>query len=202
MRPATSLALKEWAAVVHALGTGKQLVLLRKGGLHEPRGRFAVEPTEFFLFPTYVHQMEQGIVREALEDYDTATQTHPAGEEARISHYATVHNVYWLDSLDRVASLKDLHCWTPETIEKRFVYGTRHGLYLFVLRVYRLPRAYILPRLKRYGGCRSWVELEEELRTAGAVSVLSDTAFAEQVRTIRNRLVHPPAYQDDRTDFF
>ena len=44
------LALKEWAAVVHALLDGRQTVLLRKGGIHEKR--FALLGSRFVVFPT------------------------------------------------------------------------------------------------------------------------------------------------------
>jgi hypothetical protein len=88
-------------------------------------------------------------------------------------------------------ALADLHCWTPETVAHRFAYGTRAGLHLFVLRVYRLPQPYTLPLLKRYGGCRSWVDLAEPLSTTGATPVLSEAAFAERLRQIRDRFSIP-----------
>ena len=47
------LALKEWAAVVHALLDGRQTVLLRKGGIHEKR--FALLGSRFVVFPTVAH---------------------------------------------------------------------------------------------------------------------------------------------------
>src|SRR3954454_16300490 len=50
------VALKEWATVCHALETGRQTVLLRKGGIYEAAGEFEVENREFLLFPTYLHQ--------------------------------------------------------------------------------------------------------------------------------------------------
>lgn len=152
MQPTNSLALKEWAVVVHALGAGKQLVLLRKGGLHERHGRFATEPQEFFLFPTYVHQMAQGVVSEAAADLHAAMESRPAEGQLVIPYYAVVEDLVWLDTHERLAALAGLHCWTPETVEHRFAYGTRAGLHLFILRVYRLPQPHILPLLKRYGG--------------------------------------------------
>ena len=47
------LALKEWAAVVHALLDGRQTVLLRKGGIHEKR--FSLRGSRFVVFPTVAH---------------------------------------------------------------------------------------------------------------------------------------------------
>jgi len=188
MQPANSLALKEWAVVVHALGTGRQTVLLRKGGLHERHGHFATEPREFFLFPTYVHQMAQGVVSAAAADLQAVMESRLAEDQLIIPYYATGEDLVWLDTQERLAALADLHCWTAETVRQRFAYGTRAGLHLFVLRIYRLPQPHILPLLKRYGGCRSWVDLAESLSTAGATPVLSDATFAERVREIGVRL--------------
>src|SRR5580692_10141938 len=50
------IALKEWATVCDALATGRQIILLRKGGIYEAAGEFELENREFFLFPTYLHQ--------------------------------------------------------------------------------------------------------------------------------------------------
>ena len=191
MLSVNSLALKEWAVVVHALGSGEQLVLLRKGGLHERRGHFATEPREFFLFPTYVHQMAQGVVSGAAADLRAVMESRPPEDQLVISYYASVADLVWLDTHERLEALADLHCWTAETVGQRFAYRGTAGLHLFVLRVYRLPRPHILPLLKRYGGCRSWVDLAEPLSTAGATPVVSDTAFAEQVRQLRDRLSMP-----------
>lgn len=188
IRSVNTLALKEWAVVVHALGTGKQTILLRKGGLHERRGRFATEPTEFFLFPTYVHQMEQGVVREAESDLQAVIAARPPEDQLRIEYYATVEDLRWLDTHESLTALAGLHYWTPETVAQRFVYGKTAGLHLFVLRVYRLYQPYTLPLLKRYGGCRSWVDLGEPLSTADATPILSDAAFAERVGQVKKKL--------------
>src|SRR5689334_22817537 len=50
------VALKEWAVVCAALASGRQIVLLRKGGIYEAAGEFELENREFLLFPTYLHQ--------------------------------------------------------------------------------------------------------------------------------------------------
>src|SRR5919106_7063159 len=51
-----TVALKEWAVVCRALEEGRQMILLRKGGIYEAAGEFEVEHREFLLFPTYLHQ--------------------------------------------------------------------------------------------------------------------------------------------------
>jgi hypothetical protein len=188
MQLSHTFALKEWAVIVHALGAGKQILLLRKGGLHERHGRFSTEPAEFFLFPTYVHQMAQGVVEAAAADLRTAMEARPPEDQLVIEYYAKVEDLLWLDSRERLAPLAGLHYWTPETVTHRFDYGKTPGLYLFILRVSRVPQPHVLPLLKRYGGCRSWVELAEPLSTAGVVPVLSDEVFAKRLSEIRSRL--------------
>ena len=52
------MALKEWAVTVRALAQGTQVLLLRKGGIHETDKNFRVIHPEFLLYPTYEHQRE------------------------------------------------------------------------------------------------------------------------------------------------
>ncbi len=58
-------AFKEWAFICSALAEGKQAIILRKGGIAETSGKFSVEHTRFWLYPTYVHQQHKGIRAEA-----------------------------------------------------------------------------------------------------------------------------------------
>ena len=51
-----STAFKEWAVICRALITGRQDIILRKGGIVEPGGSFQLLADEFYLFPTFVHQ--------------------------------------------------------------------------------------------------------------------------------------------------
>jgi len=173
--------------VVKALDAGNQIILLRKGGLHEKKGKFITTYTEFLLFPTYVHQMAQGVIAEAAEDGQGVQSGQPSRDLLEIRNYTTVEDVMWLDDLERLSGLQRFHIWTPETISHRFFYKN-HGLHLFLLRVYRLPQAHTLPMLKRYAGCRSWVELEKKIPTAEAMPVLSDKAFALRVQEVREVL--------------
>src|SRR5687768_2857709 len=64
MQPSNRFAFKDWAAVCRAVAAGRQTVLFRKGGIHERRGRFAVEHDEFWLFPTRFHQAEDELSEE------------------------------------------------------------------------------------------------------------------------------------------
>jgi hypothetical protein len=39
-----------------------------------------------------------------------------------------------------------------------------------------------------YGGCKSWIELEEEIGIPGARPTLDDTAFAAKLEAFQNAL--------------
>jgi hypothetical protein len=49
-----------------------------------------------------------------------------------------------------------------------------------------------LAETAHYAGCRSWVELDRELPTAGATPMLADETFQELVRSL-NDLLKPSA---------
>ena len=50
-----AIGFKEWQVVCDALATGRQSILLRKGGIHEGREGFSFAHDSFFLFPTRFH---------------------------------------------------------------------------------------------------------------------------------------------------
>src|SRR5258708_3970999 len=57
-------AFKEWAVSCDALGSGKQVMLFRKGGIKEKNHEFKVEHPHFYLFSTYEHQDQESIKAE------------------------------------------------------------------------------------------------------------------------------------------
>jgi hypothetical protein len=61
---------------------------------------------------------------------------------------------------------------------------------LFVLpaRIYRRAEPISLAETPHFAGCRTWVDLERDIDTAGLEPVGSDAAHAESVRAIRSAL--------------
>ena len=92
-------ALKEWAVICRALAEGKQSLLLRKGGIAEPGGDFAVEHTRFWLMPTYTHQQRAGIADTALPLLEAAEADRPAAGVLRLTHWAEVTGMYQVREL-------------------------------------------------------------------------------------------------------
>lgn len=184
-------AFKEWAVICRALAEGRQALILRKGGVAETAGAFHLEHARFWLYPTYTHQQRDGIQPDALPLLEQVESEKPAPGTIRLSHFAEVTGVYLVNDLVRAMVLAHLHIWADDTVQKRFEYRAP-GLYVMPVRIYRAATAHDLPELPVYHGCRSWVELEQDLPTDGAAPVLSDAAMEELHRSL-DVLLNPVA---------
>lgn len=180
MLAASRIALKEWAVICREVGTGRQIVLLRKGGIREGRPGFAVDHSEFFLFPTYVHQNEEELSEPVRAGLPEVARAAPPGGTVRLELYVRVAGVTEVGSLEPLRRIADEQALAWPAVERRFHYR-RPGLHVIALRAYRLPRPLETPSLARYDGCRSWVELESELPVTDAEPVLDDATFARRL---------------------
>src|SRR5215212_8535843 len=114
-----NVALKEWAAVCSALEEGRQIILLRKGGILEAIGGFELEHPQFFLFPTYVHQNAQ-MVKE--EERGRLVQMKEEPAEITISSAAMVTDILRVTDRGQMDRLEGEHIWTAPLIDMRFNY--------------------------------------------------------------------------------
>lgn len=186
------VAFKEWAVMCRALAEGRQALILRKGGIAEKEGAFRMEHIRFWLFPTYVHEQRVALQPEAAPLLEQVEAERPPAGMIRLTHFAEVAGVYHVHELLGALLIQSLHLWSEETVRARFVYRTP-GLYVIPVRVFRAAEAFELTDLPAYAGCRSWVELERELPTAGATPILDDAAFRDILGTL-DRLLNPTAF--------
>ena len=177
-------ALKEGDVVCEALGSGRQVVVIRKGGIAEGKDGLRFEHEEFVLLPTFFHQQSERVVPEA--DF-AARQEDREGERGlvEVRHAATL--VWHKLVTDRavLGRLQAFHILTPEEVETRFVQKPAHGVQVALLRVYRLDPPRRVAWQKSFGGCRSWAEMDTDLESCSRVSVLSDERFAELEKELR-----------------
>src|SRR5436190_16866189 len=99
-------ALKEWAVVSRALESGRQIVLLRKGGIYEAAGEFEVENREFLLFPTYLHQKRQ-MLKEAERGGFEERSAEPA--EIVLSVAGVVSDIVQVKSRQQIQTIDQEH---------------------------------------------------------------------------------------------
>ena len=171
-------AFKEWAAICRALAQGQQALILRKGGIAESAGEFALEHTRFWLFPTYTHQQQDGVRPEALPLLREAEADKPVAGSVRLSHWVEVTGVYRIRDLTAALLLAHLHFWSEETVRKRFAYR-EPGIHVLAVRVYQAPQVHTIADTNHYQGCKSWVDLDPGLSTTGSVAVVADKAYAD-----------------------
>ena len=182
------LAFKEWAVITDALLRGEQILIFRKGGLREGRGGFQPEHAEFLFFPTLFHQQRESVLPAAQGRYDALAPHFPAPHIVRLEGLARIIGWQRLESLEAAQRLRGQHIWRDEVIAGRFDWGRSKEIHVLVTRVFRLAEAVELPLLPSYGGCKSWVQLEQEVSVAGATAVLDEAGFAAKLRQCEEAL--------------
>ncbi len=187
MQSSSRFAFKEWGVVCAALDSGRQSLILRKGGIHEGRDGFRVEHREFWLFPTEFHQQPGVLAPEAQSSLDEWRATETAAGMLVLRNYAVVEEVIELREETLLPRLHGLHIWSEQTLHDRFHYRTP-GLFALLVRVHRRVEPLRVPQSPHFAGCRSWVDFPADLGTNGLTPVLSDEAHLARMATIHERL--------------
>jgi hypothetical protein len=177
-----SAAFKEWAVVCEALGTGRQSVIIRKGGIAEGRAGFAFRHDDFFLFPTWFHEQ----LGKTILPAGTPIPDEP-GEELEIRYAVAVEWTGLLTDWNQVCQLREFHVLHDSVVEERFRYDEAPGVHVAFVRVFRLDPPQRIRLEKKYGGCRSWLDLPD-WDGAALVSVLSDEEHTRR-KTLLRRLL-------------
>lgn len=154
-------ALKEWAIVCKALEEGRQVILLRKGGIIEYRQGFQVKHRTFLLYPTFEHQSKDLLQPEYANNLDLVLMQY-ASENGRYKITSCAVVVHVKELLDKalVARLGKYHIWNDEYITKRVSYNPDKPLTLLVLRVYKMINPIIAVGRPELAGCKSWIPIE------------------------------------------
>ena len=159
-------ALKEWSSVIDALGSGQQVILLRKGGIADPK--FGVEADRFYLYPTFFHQPE----------------AHAEPDTVDITHWCEVARTWRIRDLDTLSSLAPFVAMSRSAIEARYRFRPDQALHVIGVRTYALPSASTIRVTPEYLGCRSWVSLDDEIDVEESTAVLSDDALEAKLDRI------------------
>ncbi len=174
-------ALKEWAVAINALERGKTIMLLRKGGIRETRGRFQVAHEQIVLYPTYEHQQAFLLKSEYANLVSPVTPGwHP--EMVSISSWAQITNILPISDESTVNALFPFHIWNEHFISDRLKWKPHQPLYILLLRTYKLPQEQEISYSHEYGGCKSWIDLAQPIELQGAKPVLSDFHYTQSYK--------------------
>ena len=182
------MALKEWAVTVEAMAKGDQVLLLRKGGIHEDGKDFRVIHREFLFYPTYLHQKEdllqpayQPVLRKLLEqpqDNDRIT----------FSYWARAEELLEISEQEKVDNLESHHIWTTAYAQSKLHWKPMLPMSVLFLRIYKLEQPATVPYLPEYGGCTSWVEVLSDVKLGRMEPVLNDAEFQRRCDDIKRSL--------------
>jgi hypothetical protein len=172
-------ALKEWAVAVKALERGETALAVRKGGIREKA--FAVPKTRFLFFKSYEHQNPDQL-KPLYHDLLRSIPERRDDGPVIFTSFAEVRGAYEVSEAEELEALDPYHIWTAEYTESRLRWRPKKPLTVLVLRTYLLPEPVELPYQARYGGCKSWIELEKPVPAAGCRPALDEAAFEKLVR--------------------
>ena len=182
------IALKEWAVTVQALAQGQQILLLRKGGIHESGQDFRVIHPEFLLYPTYEHQRADLLKPAHQPALEQLLADRPQADTITFTHFARAEEVIEVAAQERVDDLAPHHIWTDAYAQSRLHWKPMLPLSILLLRVYRLEQPATVPYLKEYGGCTSWVEIMPRIPLGQLAPSLTDAEFQREVDAVKGSL--------------
>lgn len=168
-------AFKDWSLIVHALGTGRQSIILRKGGIHEDSGSFEIESNEFLLLPTLFHQASDKVKE---TDGVDGTEYHKDHLSTVVKYFARLEKVFEINSAEQLDAIDSYHIWSKEVVRERFDRWNPNKVFCLLLRVYELEKPISIEMSPELGGCKSWVDIDVEL-TGNHRVVLAEESFFE-----------------------
>lgn len=207
------IALKEWAIICKALEDGKQILLLRKGGIMEYRKGFEVKHNEFLLYPTFEHQSLESIkseykekLKEILEEQNkyTRKEIDKNNKNSDINNtniiklFAKVEDVIEISDKVTLSKLRDYHIWSDEYVMMRMNYNPSKPMSVLLLRIYKIKKPLIIDINDKWSGCKSWIDIEKDVNIQNSHEVeilgnekalidpvINDDIFYESVNKIR-----------------
>lgn len=184
------IALKEWAVSVKALQEGKQIVVMRKGGIIEETRDFRLLSNSFFLMPAFEHQRKELLKVPFQDDMDeTLKGWTPDMAFMTLSSYAEVTDDIEITDQETLDRLREHHIWTDAFAEERLKWKRKNPLHLLILKVHRLDIPVNIPMRPAYTGCKSWVRLEDGISESSMAPVLEESVFAEKRDRIRRACI-------------
>lgn len=172
--------VKEWSAVVNAIGDGKQTILIRT---------YACRYAEFFLYPTFsfysstvAHKdrFSSRFQSEYLEMAEAAakqTQKRAQDHYVDLQYWAEIDEIVCIDPSKSLSKLKKHYIWSPEHIEDYRAKASR-GLFVWIVRAYAFPKTITIGRVAN--GVPNYYRHPEPIDNQGSRPVLNDDDYQRQ----------------------
>lgn len=184
-----TIALREWAVAVRAMEEGRQIVALRKGGIAEETKEFRLESPSFYLFPSFEHQRPE-LVKPEFRDVVARTreQWESHSDRVLITSFAEVAWDLEVTDPETLGRIDPFHIWTEDYAEERLRWKRTKPLHVLLLRVFKLKEPTVVPMREQYGGCKSWLRLEDAMPDIDKKPVLTDDEFRTRVEAVKRAM--------------
>ena len=181
-----SKGLKEWSAVVEAIGNGEQTVLVRS---YEP-------PAEFFLYPTFSYYSTEINNQERFQSkfqksawsfaWNCGKRTTERAKEdmlVDIEYFVRADETLRLTASSNWKGIASEFIWSVEHVQN-YASRTRDGVvYLWIVRAFRLREPVVIGRIAQ-GGPPHFYQHSAEIDVTGAVPILMEEKYSERKRGI------------------
>ena len=181
-------ALKEWAVMVEAFGSGDIIAMVRKGGIRDRDQQgtgFSLRHGRFVLYPTRFHQSTEQLSESLVARLERSHAAMEPSGHVRIEYVAHAAISVTVTDVARLALVRHEFGLSLSALESRFYYR-QPGVTLSALRVERLRQPVVIPELRRYGGCVSWLELDDDIpcNVDDVAPVVGEREFQERLSAL------------------
>ncbi|MBX9941790.1 MAG: DUF1802 family protein [Candidatus Obscuribacterales bacterium] len=182
----TERGIKEWSAVIEALGSGKQTILIRK---RPP------QYADMLLFPTFNYYQKNVSTPEIFDAQFQSQHVEAARRSAvatmkqahedmlaDINFYAHVERIIEVTDKKVLDQLKKHYIWAPGHVKAYADSAIEGRLHVMLLRVYKLSQ--VARAGRSGGGVPDFYKHHEKVSLKGAKAVLSDDEFNKEMDSI------------------
>ncbi len=175
--------------LVDAMARGEIVAMVRKGGIREQRAGFSVRHDRFLLYPTFFHEkMNELAPRYSAAQLEASHARKPEPGTIRLEYVADVLGLWQVAELETLRAIEGEHGMSWNAVESRFHYKNKPGVQVIAARVSRLSEPVVVPETRRYLGCVSWVELDDDIDVSNAAPVIDDASLMMRVARLKNAL--------------
>ena len=158
------LALKEWSIVCRALESGRQSILLRKGGILEYKEGFEISQKIFLLYPTLEHQSREYLQQDYLQEIELLLRNNgPNFDQDKINTITILARIEGMQEFNdetKLSKLEKYHIWNEKYVNMRMSYNPKKPMNALLLRIYKLPEPISVKVNPEWAGCKSWINID------------------------------------------
>ncbi len=158
--------LNEWNAIIEALGTGRQTILIRRSTTNLPG---------FLLYPTISYTSNENFLEPFKPEFKEFVKENALpkeeGNKKLVKYYAKVEDVFEYPYA-RIGTLNKYHIWTKENVKS---YLRSKNAKVWLLRVYKLKK----PVMTGRSDAIVYANVFDEISLDGMKPVISDNEFTK-----------------------